>query len=357
MNFKHHKAVIFSVSGEVLLEQEKLFFSKAMPLGFILFSRNIKDKAQVRKLVADLRESVGNPDAPIFLDQEGGRVARLKRPFWYHPFAASVFGKLALKSLSLAKEACELNARLIAHEMMDLGINIDCAPVADILQDYSSNVIGDRSYGSDKYIVAELANAMAIGLSKGGVQPIIKHIPGHGRARLDSHFALPEVSDSYEVLKEDDFYPFEQLSQYKWAMTAHVLYESIDPNNPATLSSKVINEIRNTIGFKGLLVSDCITMKALEGSMSDRASSAFSAGCDIVIYSHPNLNEMHAIIDVTPNITDIQNDVLVSSYNNVSLIEDVNVSSLKIRLREILESNLNKEDLLFSSFDPTEQLH
>lgn len=356
MKFQQHRAVIFSVSGEKLLDEERSFFAKAKPLGFILFARNIKDKAQVKALVQDLRDSVDNQAAPIFLDQEGGRVARLKEPIWYHPFSASVFGRVAAKSLELAKEACFINAQLIAHEMLELSINVDCAPVADILQEYSSNVIGDRAFGSDKNIVAELADSMAKGLLEGGVQPVIKHIPGHGRAKLDSHLALPEVYDPYKELKDHDFYPFKKLNKYKMAMTAHVLYDAIDRDKQATLSKDVIREIRDTIGFKGLLVSDCITMKALEGSMADRAAGAFEAGCDIVIYSNAKLSDMKEIIKVSPEVTAQQEKTLIASYKMAKNNPKPDIKKLKSRLLEILENNVDKQYLLFSTFDPTEQL-
>jgi beta-N-acetylhexosaminidase len=360
MKFQKHKALILSMKGERLLEEERELFAREKPLGFILFSRNIKNKAQVKDLVKELRDAVDNEDAPIFLDQEGGRVARLKEPLWYHPLPAATFGKIAEQNLELAKEACKLNAQLIAYDMINLGININCAPMVDILQPYSDNVIGDRSYGADKHIVTELARAMADGLLSGGVQPIIKHIPGHGRAKSDSHLTLPEVHEEYKELQEVDFYPFTKLNHYYWAMTAHVLYTSIDPEQSATLSKKVIKEIRETIGFKGLLVSDCITMKALKGSMKEKALSAFQAGCDIVIYSGISLEEMANIMSVTPNISLEQEILLQASYSQASEHqEDFEESIAKTRLLEILETTdnyMDRKDLLCNNFDPTEQL-
>jgi beta-N-acetylhexosaminidase len=358
MKFQQHKALILSIKGHTLLDEEREFFAQVKPLGFILFSRNIRDKNQVKELVQDLRDTVANQDAPIFLDQEGGRVARLKEPIWYHPFPASIFGKIAERNLELAKEASKLNAQLIANDMAELGINVDCAPMVDILQSYSDNVIGDRSYGGDKHVVAVLAESMAEGLLSGGIQPIVKHIPGHGRARLDSHLALPEVDDDYQTLKETDFYPFIKLNHHKWAMTAHVLYTAIDAVNPATLSTKVIKEIRETIGFNGLLVSDCITMKSLKGSMSEKAKAAFTAGCDVVIYSGAGLDEMAKITEVSPNINLAQEMLLHESYKIAADRQQTfNIASIKSRLLEILENSLKKQDLLFSNFDPTEQLH
>lgn len=357
MNFQGHKAVVFGISGETLLDEERELFAKEKPLGFILFSRNIRNKDQVRELVQSLRDVVSNPNIPILLDQEGGRVARLKEPIWYHPFPAAVFSRIADKDLSLAKEACEINAKLIARDMFELNINVDCAPVADILQEYSDNVIGDRSYSSDKEIVYQLADSMAKGLLSGGVQPIIKHIPGHGRAAVDSHLTLPEVDTKYSVLKETDFYPFEKLKDYKWAMTAHVLYKSIDPDHPATLSKKVIKEIRDVIGFKGIIISDCITMKALMGTMAERASEAFDAGCDVVIYSGGKIDQMRAILSISPSITKHQEAILSDSYKMATYDIEDDIDNLKSRLLDILENNVDKEFLKFSNFDPTEQLH
>jgi beta-N-acetylhexosaminidase len=286
------KPVIFGCEGVVLSAVERAFFRDADPLGFILFARNCETPAQIKRLVADLRDSIGRANAPILIDQEGGRVARLKPPhFPSYPAAA----KIAALGTN-ARAAAWLAARLIADDLGQLGITVDCAPVLDLPVAGADPVIGDRAWGDDPATVAENGLAVCDGLMAGGVLPIIKHIPGHGRATVDSHRALPVVETSRHELESTDFVPFRALAGMPWAMTAHVLYTAIDADRPATLSPRVIAEvIRAGIGFDGVLLCDDLSMAALGGKIEARARDALTAGCDLVLHCNGILDEMQAI--------------------------------------------------------------
>ena len=287
------KPVIFGCEGPTLSASERQFFRNANPLGFILFARNCDAPAQIMRLVADLRQSVGRSDAPVLIDQEGGRVARLKPPLF--PAYAAAAEIAALGGLR-ARAAAWLTARLIADDLRQLGITVDCAPVLDVPVSGADPVIGDRAWGNEPRIVAENGLAVCDGLMAGGVLPVIKHIPGHGRALVDSHRALPVVETPREMLDSTDFAPFRALSGMPWAMTAHVLYTAIDPDRPATLSSRVIADvIRAGIGFDGVLLCDDLSMAALGGKIETRASDALQAGCDLVLHCNGILDEMAAI--------------------------------------------------------------
>lgn len=297
------RAAILGCAGPALAEGEWDFFAEADPFGFILFARNCDIPAQVRDLVAALRASVGREEAPVLIDQEGGRVARLKPPSWREAPSARAFGVLAERRLDDARRAVWLNARLIAADLADLGITVDCAPVADLALPETHAVIGDRAFAEDPALVATLCQAFCDGLLAGGVLPVIKHIPGHGRARADSHLELPIVDASLETLRMTDFAAFKALAGQPWAMTAHVKYSAIDAEFPATTSSSIIRDvIRGEIGFLGVLVSDDLGMRALDGTFETRAEGALAAGCDIVLHCSGVLQEMHEVIAATPRI-------------------------------------------------------
>jgi beta-N-acetylhexosaminidase len=351
------KAVIFGIRGKELLPEELDFIKEYNPLGFILFSRNIDNQQQVKSLVRQLKSATSRL-TPILIDQEGGRVARLKQPNWRHPPEASIFGQIAKHDIKAAIEACKINSKLMAYDLYQLGINTDCAPVLDITFPETHSVIGNRAFSDDKKLVYLLAQEMIKGFLKCGICPIVKHIPGHGRAQADSHLKLPIVDVSYKTLRENDFYPFAKLNNAaKWAMTAHILYTSIDPKNPATFSAKVINEIRQEIGFKGIIITDCITMKALEGTMAEKAEKSFTAGCDIVLHTNSNLDEMLEIVKVSPNLTELQLLTIEESYAQTkSPAKTFNyVNSLKQFDNIISRFKISSNYL--SGFDPTEQLH
>lgn len=293
MSSREPSAVIFGCAGPALTAEERRFFRDADPLGFILFQRNCVDPDQVRALVAALREAVGRADAPLLIDQEGGRVARLKPPHWpSYPAAAA----LAARGGDGARELVRLGARLIADDLSQLGITVDCLPVLDIPVPGADAVIGDRAYGDSAATVAALGRAACEGLLAGGVLPVIKHIPGHGRATVDSHLGPPRVDAPRDRLDASDFAPFRALADMPWAMTAHIVYDAVDPTRPATLSQRVIAEvIRASIGFAGVLVSDDLSMRALGGSHAERAAGALAAGCDVVLHCNGNRDEMTEI--------------------------------------------------------------
>ncbi len=294
-------AAIFGCAGERLSEGERAFFRAADPLGFILFKRNCGDPAPVARLVEELRASVGRADAPVLIDQEGGRVARLGPPHW-HAYPAP--GQIAAHGPK-AEEAARLGARLIADDLSGLGISVDCYPLLDLAIAGADKVIGDRSWGGDPAIVAQLARAACDGLLRGHILPVIKHIPGHGRAAVDSHRALPRVTASRADLERTDFAPFHALRDMPWAMTAHVVYESIDADSPATLSPRVIAEvIRGSIGFDGVLISDDLSMGALSGGMAARTGAALSAGCDIVLHCNGDMSEMKEVASAARPLSD-----------------------------------------------------
>jgi len=298
---KTPRAVILGCAGEQLSADESRFFSAADPLGFILFRRNCRSRAQVRELVAALRGAIGRSDAPILIDQEGGRVARLRPPSWRLYPSATLLGSLPDPK---AEVAVRLGARLIADDLGDLGITVDCLPVLDVPVAGAHPVIGDRAYGTEPDRVTKLARAACHGLLDGGVLPVIKHIPGHGRARVDSHHTCPVVETESDELLRTDFAPFHALAAMPWAMSAHIVYMAIDPTAPATLSRHVISEvIRGVIGFGGVLVSDDLSMHALGGDIRDRASRALTAGCDLVLHCNGTRREMEAIVSAVGPIS------------------------------------------------------
>jgi beta-N-acetylhexosaminidase len=288
-------AMIAGCAGLELSKDEAAFFRDAEPWGFILFKRNCDTPEQIRALVKAMRAAVGR-DAPVLIDQEGGRVQRLGPPHWPTYPKAAAYGALYVRDAEKGLEAARLGARLIANDLAQLGIDIDCLPVLDVPGPDGHDVIGDRAYGRDAKIVSAVGRAAAEGLLDGGVLPVIKHMPGHGRAQVDSHKALPRVDAARAVLAETDFPAFKPLADMPLGMTAHVVYEAIDADNPATLSSKVISEvIRGEIGFGGALMTDDLSMHALSGDFGDRTKAALDAGCDLVLHCNGDMAEMIAV--------------------------------------------------------------
>jgi len=302
-------AIIIDPLEAELGDEERALFRDLDPLGFILFARHIRSAEQVRRLTAELRDLVGRADAPILIDQEGGRVQRLKPPTWRAAPPAERFGQRAASDLAAARRAVFLNHRLLAGELLELGIDVDCAPVVDLRHAGAHQVIGDRAFSGDPLLVADLGRAAMEGLLAGGVQPIVKHIPGHGRALVDSHHALPRCATPLAELIASDFLPFRLLRDAPWAMTAHVVFEAVDPTQSATTSAKVIGEvIRGHIGFDGLLISDDLLMRALadpagdnaRDAVADGARRALAAGCDLLLHCNGTLEEKRRIAAVTP---------------------------------------------------------
>jgi len=291
-------ALIVGCAGSALTRAEIDFLREADPWGMILFKRNVEDPTQLKRLTDSFRNAVGRMDAPVLIDQEGGRVQRLGPPHWRKYPPGSVYGRLRASDPLIGRELARLGARLMAHDLISVGVTVDCLPVLDIPQKGAHDVIGDRAYGADAESVAVLGRAAAEGLLAGGV---IKHIPGHGRAGADSHEALPVVDAPLSRLDAEDFAPFRVLSDMPLAMTAHVVYTAIDPKAPATTSKKVMRGVvRGLIGYDGLVMSDDLSMKALSGSFSERAASAIKAGCDVVLHCNGDMAEMKAIASATP---------------------------------------------------------
>jgi beta-N-acetylhexosaminidase len=289
-------AAIYGCQGMELLEEERAFFRDANPFGFILFQRNCDNPAQVRALCRALRDSIGVANAPILIDQEGGRVARLKPPHWRARPAARRFGQLFESKPEEGREATYLCARLLANDLKDVGITVNCTPVLDVPVQGAHDIIGDRAFSTDPATVIELGRIVIDGHLDGGVLPVIKHIPGHGRALADSHQELPHVSVPFAELSTHDFVTFRGLHYAPIAMTAHVVYEAVDPKRPATTSSRLVHHIiRGEIGFRGLLMSDDLSMQALKGPFRARTKSALLAGCDVVLHCNGKMDEMKEI--------------------------------------------------------------
>jgi len=289
-------AAIFGCAGPRLTDEEAAFFRETRPWGFILFKRNVEAPDQVRALTAALRETIDAPDAPVLIDQEGGRVQRLGPPNWTRYPPGRAYGELAANDPLLRREITRLGARLMAHDLAAVGVNVDCAPVLDVPEPGAHDIIGDRAYGQSADEVALLGRAAAEGLIAGGVLPVVKHIPGHGRSRADSHLNLPVVEAPHAALAARDFAPFRVNSDLPMAMTAHVVFAALDPDHPATTSRKVIRSvIRGEIGFDGLLITDDLSMKALSGDFENRARDALAAGCDVVLHCNGAMAEMTAV--------------------------------------------------------------
>jgi beta-N-acetylhexosaminidase len=298
------RAFITGVSGTELTAVEREFIRDHRPWGFILFKRNVATPAQVAALVAELRTAAGAADAPVLIDQEGGRVQRLGPPHWpvYPPGA--VFSTLYDTDSALGLTAARLSARLIAADLADLGITVDCLPLADVPVEGADAVIGNRAYGTEPGKVAAIARAVTEGLEQGGVLPVLKHIPGHGRATADTHFKLPTVDTPRAELERTDFAAFKPLSDLPMAMTAHVVFSAVDPAHPATTSATMIADvIRGAIGFQGLLMSDDVSMNALSGNIAERTGAIFAAGCDMALHCNGNIGEMREVAGQTPELS------------------------------------------------------
>lgn len=296
-------AFITGLAGHVLSADERTFLREADPWGIILFTRNIGSPDQVRRLTGDCRDALARADAPILVDQEGGRVQRLGPPHWPAYPPAAFYGGLYDRDPAVGMAAARLAGRLIAADLSAVGITVDCLPVADVPVAAADPIIGDRAYGTTPGKVAALAAAIAEGLMEGGVLPVLKHMPGHGRATADSHLRLPRVEADRATLERTDFAAFRPLRRLPLGMTAHVVFSAIDPVEPATTSRTIIEEvIRDSIGFDGALMSDDIEMQALSGTMAERARAVIAAGCDLVLHCHGGLDEKQAVAAAAPRL-------------------------------------------------------
>ena len=330
-------AAIYGCAGPSLSDAERRFFRETRPWGFIVFARNIEAPDQVRRLVGELREAAGHA-APVLIDQEGGRVARLRPPQWRAYPPGRRYGDLYARSPKAGLEAARLGARLIAAELTALGINVDCLPVLDLPVPGAHDVIGDRAYGETPAPVIALGRAAAEGLLAGGVLPIVKHIPGHGRAGVDSHLDLPVVDADAATLAATDFAPFKALADMPLAMTAHVVYAALDPEAPATTSKKVIaGTIRGEIGFDGCLMSDDLSMEALAGSLRERCAASLAAGCDLVLHCNGKMDEM---TEVAAGVPVLASDALARSDSALARLrrpEAFDEAGALARFRALLE--------------------
>jgi len=308
------KPVIFGCAGPALSDRERDFFAREQPVGFILFARNVQSPQQLKTLTTDLQLCVERSDILILIDQEGGRVQRMGPPHWrkYPPMA--VFGRAAEVDIALAIEALRLNCLLLADDLRRVGINVDCLPLLDVPLEGADNVIGDRAFAGTPDMVSKLGRVVTDSVQEAGVLPVVKHMPGHGRAAVDSHKLLPRVDASVEALSSTDFLPFMALASCPLAMTAHIVYAAVDPDLPATLSKTIINDIiRRDIGFDGLLMTDDLSMQALSGTMAERAERALAAGCDLILHCNGNLDEMQQVANALP----FANEQLISTVTNM----------------------------------------
>jgi beta-N-acetylhexosaminidase len=302
--------IIFAFSGLALTDDERALFKASDPAGYILFGRNVDEPDQVRALTDSLRDLAGRDELAILIDQEGGRVARLRPPHWPVFPAGEAFGRLYETAPLSALEAARVNALALALTLRDLGITVDCLPLLDVPVPGAHDVIGDRAYGTDPVRVAALGDMTLRGLREGGVVGIVKHVPGHGRAAADSHEELPVVTATREEL-EADIAPFRKLRAAPMAMTAHVTYTALDRDRCASLSSTVIGEtIRRDIGFDGLLMADDLSMKALGGSFAERARGVITAGCDVALHCSGDFAQMREIAEAAPPMTAAASDRL-----------------------------------------------
>lgn len=297
--------VIVACHSTELSNNERDLFAQMQPWGIILFARNIENPTQVQKLIESIKVAMKRSELMVFIDQEGGRVSRLPSAFWRVPPAPTVFAQMYQSEPDIAKRACFLNAWLTGIELKASSINVNCAPMIDITQQDSATIISERALGNTTTAVIDLAREITKGLKRAGVAPVIKHMPGHGRATCDSHLELPKVDASIAELNAADFVPFKALNDESMAMSAHVLYSQIDANSPATASATLIKEvIRSSIGFDGLLMTDDINMKALSGSIATRANRAIEAGCDIALHCSGDFDEMKELSEVATELTD-----------------------------------------------------
>ncbi|MEM6565420.1 MAG: beta-N-acetylhexosaminidase [Pseudomonadota bacterium] len=324
-------ALITDATGMSLSADEKAFFRDANPFGFILFARNIDTPDQVRALCDEMRHAVGR-NAPITIDQEGGRVQRLRAPTWTEWSPPLDFAKQAGDK---ASRAMYLRYRLIAAELSDLGIDSNCAPMVDIASDQTHSFLFNRCYGIEPGNVAALGRACANGLLDGGVLPVIKHMPGHGRATLDTHFELPAVSAPLETLMESDFAPFRMLNDLPMGMTAHLVYDALD-DRPATLSTAVMDVIRNNIGFDGLIMTDDISMKALSGTLTDISKGALKAGCDVVLHCNGTFEARQEVAAAADEMTDAAQSRADAALAARKTPDDIDIRALHAQLEALL---------------------
>ncbi|MBN43831.1 MAG: beta-N-acetylhexosaminidase [Alphaproteobacteria bacterium] len=299
-------AAVYGIAGAVLTQDERAFFRDADPLGFILFARNCANAGSIQRLTGDLRDLLGREDVPVLIDQEGGRVMRLRPPDWPDAPPARTIANFYERNQEIGREIAETLGRMFGAMLIEVGIDVDCAPVLDLGFPNTTDAIGNRAYSAHPEIVTHLGQAMARGLMREGCLPVIKHMPGHGRCTVDSHKHLPRVDADLLTLRTHDFVPFRAARDLPLGMSAHVVYSAIDPERAGTVSGSVINElIRGEIGFDGFLLTDDIAMDALSGSPGESAAAALTAGCDAVLHCSGNLTEMVDVAGAVSTLTEL----------------------------------------------------
>ena len=342
------RAFITGLSGTSIAAGERQFLREASPWGLILFKRNIDNPSQVHNIVDDFRNCVGRPDAPVLIDQEGGRVQRLAPPHWAAYPSGAVYGQLYDQDRAAGIAAAKLGARLIAADLEALGVTVDCLPLADLRLPGADAVIGDRAYGATPDKVAAIAAAVAEGLMEGGVLPVLKHIPGHGRATADSHKSLPIVRTDRTALEATDFAAFRALATLPMAMTAHVVFTAIDALPVTTSKTMISNVIRGFIGFDGLLMSDDVSMGALDGSIGERTAATLAAGCDVVLHCNGKIQEMHEVAKNTSELTGAAERRAVAALAGRKRTSAIDLAAARIEFAAMLDRSS-----LSSGADPT----
>ncbi|MEM7446300.1 MAG: beta-N-acetylhexosaminidase [Pseudomonadota bacterium] len=329
-------AVTFGCEGPELSDAEFRLFREADPMGFVLFRRNCKTPEQTLRLTDRMRESVGR-DAPVLVDQEGGRVQRLRPPVWAKDPSARTIGDLYRRDPEKGLVAVDLLAQAIASDLLACGIDVNAVPVLDVGHPFTHDVIGDRAYGDEVDEVIALGRAIAESMMAAGVQPIMKHIPGHGRTLCDSHQELPRVAVGLEELRRIDFAPFRALIDLPWAMTAHIVFDALDPDLPATQSSVIIDRIvRGELGFEGVLVTDDLSMEALDGTIDKRAVNSLKAGCDIALHCNGKLEDMEILAGAVPPLTDAAQDRLQRAKNRVAKPDPIDATEARRQVSDWL---------------------
>jgi beta-N-acetylhexosaminidase len=336
------RAFITGLAGTAITPVEHAFLREAEPWGLILFKRNIADPAQVSSLINEFRSNCGR-DAPVLIDQEGGRVQRLQPPLWPAYPPGATYGELYRRCPALGLQAARLGARLIAADLAALGITVDCLPLADVPVPSADRVIGDRAYGDRPDQVAAISMAVADGLRAGGVLPVLKHLPGHGRATADSHERLPVVATSRDVLEMTDFAAFMPLAALPLGMTAHVVFTAIDAGLPATCSITIIEQvIRGYIGFSGALMSDDLSMGALSGTLAERTCRALAAGCDLALHCNGNLDEMQEVAENSPTLAGTALERTSRALASRAAAEAIDIPAARARFAQLLAGEIQR---------------
>lgn len=344
--------VFFGCQGTSLSVEERAFFNKSQPIGLIIFARNIESSQQLKALVADFHQCIKHDYPMVLIDQEGGRVQRLAAPTWQQWPSAADISQLYQIDPQQAIALAQASARTIAHSLIDAGIRMNAAPVLDMAYTKTHAVIGDRSFGSNKENITELARHYIDGFLQSGIIPVMKHIPGHGRAQVDSHFELPRVDISKEELVQSDCFPFLKLAQTPAAMTAHILYSALDEQLPFTLSPASISWLRQDLGYQGLLISDCLHMKALQGSIADLAAQAQSAGVDLMLDSHNDLQGKEQVFQAVHPMSDLTMQRLEKAVQQAGTPLSCATADDWINVAQFVDNDDKYEQLQ----DPTEAL-